>query len=500
MSIETGIASRHLLPASGVTDAAEAGKKLFVRVVVSDAWSGSVAGQLLVSCLANLLCRQAALISRVEVVSKTAPLLILLPSGGSLTPFPACLDELVAWAVRNAVAFGTRPSEVGADYTIVVGTEIEGAANAGHELCVVGVGWCAWAGCRENGPGHVSPCSPNPLGPLLAAALAAGEVFKRSRGILRGRYLEGAAFSLWSGQCSDRWADVDDGPELAGRTLRPVHVAGTGAVGNTLAYVIANANLAGAYLVLIDDDCYDETSLNRCLLAGWNDVEHPKVGAVAAHLVEAGVQAYPFVGTVKSYIIDARLGLRADVAREVNELEFAVVASCVDKGASRQDIQGLRPKLLLGGSTFNLQAKSHVYGLRPGAACLACFNPAERDGERLRAMENELRGMEKDARRQYLFERGLDADTIEDHLKSVKCGGVGEAALRDFATRLPPEFSAGFVSLGAGLLLAAALIREAVFPEERPARAEATSLSFLNGKLLDAARAADDDCQMRCTK
>jgi hypothetical protein len=171
-----------------------------------------------------------------------------------------------------------------------------------------------------------------------------------------------------------------------------------------------------------------------------------------------------------------------------------------DKGASRQDIQGLRPKLLLGGSTFNLQAKSHVYGLRPGAACLACFNPAERDVERLRSLENELEGMEKEARRQYLLERGLDVDAVEDHLNGVKCGGVGEAALRNFATRVPPEFSAGFASLGAGLLLAAALFREAVFPEERPTRAEMTSISFLNGKLFDAAHAADDNCEMRCAK
>lgn len=500
MSAETGITNRHLLHASGVVDATEAVTKLFVRVVVAEEWSRSIAGQLLVSCLVNLLCRQASLVSGVEVVSKAAPLLILPPSGRSSAPFPACLDELVAWAVRDAVSFGTQQTEAGADLTIVVGTDIKNAAKSEHELFVVGVGWRAWAGCRENKPDRVTLCSINPMGPMLAAALAAGEVFKRSRGILRGRYLEGTAFSLWSGQSSDQWANVDDGPELMGRTLRPVHVVGAGAVGNTLAYVVANANLVANYLILIDDDTYDTTSLNRCLMAGWNEVEHYKVDALATHLMEAGVGAYPFVGTLKNYISDARSGLRADVAREVNELKFAIVASCVDKGTSRQDIQGLRPKLLLGGSTFNLQAKSHVYGLRSGGACLACFNPAERDGERLRALENELEGMAKDARRKYLLERGLDAGAVEDHLNGAKCGSVGEAALRDFATRLPPEFSAGFVSLGAGLLLAAALFRETIFAGDSPSRLEMTSLNFLNGKLIDAARAADDDCEMNCAK
>jgi hypothetical protein len=240
----------------------------------------------------------------------------------------------------------------------------------------------------------------------------------------------------------------------------------TRAVGNTLAYVIANANLAGAYLVLIDDDCYDETSLNRCLPGRLERYRTPQGGR---RRCPSGRGRRP------------RISLRRDSEELYIRCEARIARRC-RAGSQRIGVCGRRvvrrqrsfapghsgPKLLLGGSTFNLQAKSHVYGLRPGAACLACFNPAERDGERLRAMENELRGMEKDARRRYLFERGLDADTIEDHLESVKCGSAGEAALRNFATRLPPEFSAGFVSLGAGLLLAAALIGEAAFPKSDP--------------------------------
>jgi hypothetical protein len=186
MSVETGLASRHLLPASGVADATETVKKLFVRVVVADEWSGSIAGQLLVSCLVNLLCRQESLVSRVEVVAKTAPLLILLPSGRASTPFPTCLDELTAWAVRDAVDFGTQQTKARADYTIVVGTEMDNATSAGHELFVVGVGWRAWAGRREKRPGRVTPCSPNPLGP--AVRRGAG----RGRGLqAQPRYLTG---------------------------------------------------------------------------------------------------------------------------------------------------------------------------------------------------------------------------------------------------------------------------------------------------------------------
>ena len=64
---------------------------------------------------------------------------------------------------------------------------------------------------------------------------------------------------------------------------------------------------------------------------------------------------------IKSYLSDARSGLRTDVAEEIDDLVFQIVASCVDKGTSRQDIQGLEPQLLMGGSTLDLQAKANLY-------------------------------------------------------------------------------------------------------------------------------------------
>jgi hypothetical protein len=222
---------------------------------------------------------------------------------------------------------------------------------------------------------------------------------------------------------------------------------GAGAVGNALAYIISNLGLVEAYLVLIDDDYYDGTNLNRCLLAGAKDLGERKVFAIARTLKAIGIESFPFSGTIKSYAADTRPGLRPDVADEVDNLVFSTVISCVDKGASRQDVQGLRPHLLLGGSTLNLQAKSNLYSRRPGTACLACFNPAERDGEKIRAIEDQLRKMPAGERKVYLIAHGLDVIAIEEYLAGARCGGFGEAALRNFVTRPPSEFSVGFVSL-----------------------------------------------------
>jgi hypothetical protein len=273
---------------------------------------------------------------------------------------------------------------------------------------------------------------------------------------------------------------------------------GVGAVGNALAYIVANLGLSQAYLIPIDDDQYDDTNLNRCLLAGWPDLDHPKVDAISRMLLAGGLSVFPFYGTIKSYVASGRAGLRTDVASQVDDLIFKIVASCVDKGTPRQDIQGLWPHLLLGGSTLDLKAKSNLYMQQPGAACLACFNPRERDGERIRVLESQLRKMPPEERDRYLRGHGLDAAAVEEYLSSAKCGTLGEAALRDFATLPPPEFSAGFVSMGAGLLLATTLLQNTVFSEAGPRRRDMTTLNFLNGGFFDSGLGADDACEQKC--
>jgi len=101
-------------------------------------------------------------------------------------------------------------------------------------------------------------------------------------------------------------------------------------------------------------------------------------------------------------------------------------------------------------------------------------------------------------RRVYLIAHGLDAISVEEYLAGAGCGGFGEAALRDFVTRPPAEFSAGFVSLGAGLLLASSLLRSTVFERIAPARDDMNTLNFLNGGFIDAGLAADDSCELAC--
>ena len=222
---------------------------------------------------------------------------------------------------------------------------------------------------------------------------------------------------------------------------------GVGAVGNGLAYIIANAALISGYVVTVDDDTYDTTNLNRCFLAGWQDVEHPKVDAVSRALRLAGIDTYPFPGTIKDYLAGSRDGLRADVAREVDDLQFGTVVSCVDKGAPRQDVQGLAPKLCWAGAHSTLLRGPTIIGIARALRALRVTIPKRRTAKRYGYLSKSFAPCRR-SRWQRSYARMDRCRDLEEYLAPPRCGSMGEAALHGLATRGPAEFSVGFVSLG----------------------------------------------------
>ena len=91
------------------------------------------------------------------------------------------------------------------------------ADEPGHALCAIRK--LDAIGTPGEAPRGVAQRSLNPLGPFLAAALAAGEVFKRTRGIRRGEFAAASGFSLWSGETAPSWETLIDGPKSLARPL-----------------------------------------------------------------------------------------------------------------------------------------------------------------------------------------------------------------------------------------------------------------------------------------
>jgi hypothetical protein len=150
------IANRHLLAVDGLQISPRTEEQR-IRIVVADGWASSHAGQLLTSCLVNLLCRQVKLVRHIEVIAPEGPVLIKLPCGDPASRFPTCLEDLATWAVSGAVSLTTQQFGT-VDHTVFVG-EAPQETDQNSGIVTIGNGWKAWLGEVSHARPNVVPTS-----------------------------------------------------------------------------------------------------------------------------------------------------------------------------------------------------------------------------------------------------------------------------------------------------------------------------------------------------
>lgn len=443
------LGDRHNRPIAGLGDAT---RPLTVEIRAGSLGDG-VARQHLLVCLINLLARLHGSVEAIHL-DVSGDLTIALPNGSPAGEAFQALASLAAWANggRIRVLEPTGRSNLRID--------ISADPLAGANFYAWGAGWRSWVGAMPS-TFEIDETAPGCLGPYFAAAMVAGEVFKVSKGLLKGRLASDDAYSLWTGELGV-WDDVAEGPSMVGMTLPPLYLVGAGAVGQGLMQVLGASGLRDAYVVTIDHDHHDEkgTNLNRCFLAGMADILQPKVDAIKRYRSSTGLDGYEFEGKLNDYLTAAKPGLRSAVAESEARDRYDVVVSAVDLNRSRQDIQGLRPEMVVGGSTDGLRAQAVTYGLVDGAECLGCWNEPEDEKARAMELEAELRSMRPDQLRRHLEGKVEDVDLHVSYLSSPepRCGQLGEAEVRSFVTAITPEFSVSFVSMAAAVMAAARLL------------------------------------------
>nr|WP_246415860.1 ThiF family adenylyltransferase [Novosphingobium taihuense] len=364
------------------------------------------------------------------------------------------------------------------------------------DLYVTGAGWIAWIGARQ--PDLViGSDAPNPIGPWFAACLAAAEVFKRSRGLERGRFARDEGYALWDG-ATGSLPTLRDGPSLEGCVLPPFYLVGGGAVGQALVALLGTSEIP-SFIVTIDDDVHDRTNLNRCAIAGKDDVTHPKIDAVTRYRGLTGLAGVEFQGTLQQFHQRGPLAeMPAELHTKQANDQFDLIVSAVDKNTSRWDLQGLAPGRIIGGSTDQLTAKAMTYGEHADGPCLACHNPREEDGARRRVFEQKIRGLDEPAARALLNTLGINAAEADAVLAYVRdapvCGSLGDRVLRSLATTAPSEFSVSFVSLAAAILAFVRLIQISCFADTAPVRSVMSSMAFRNLSYADDGLAHDAKC------
>lgn len=405
-------------------------------------------GQHLMWMLLNLLARQSDEVGEIELampdgVRPAARLSPLVPSGSDLkTVLEAGVEEINPRLLgpggesrtRVSVRIGPGPLSKDADLTLAVSAT-------------------GWAGYVGQIPAETIGDGENPVGAYVGACLAAGEIFKHVRSMRdeAGTY----ARRMWLDAAEMRVVDEPaPGPSLPdGLRLPATIVAGVGAVANAFLHVIYPLEDLRVDLTLIDNDPegVTDTNLNRCVLFGLRHAAtfHPKA-STAASLMGNG-------RLVVEAVDDSWQAWRD----EHSDRPLDLVISVVDKNSARHAVQDALPRLILGASTNDMRAQVNLYDVLGGGPCLRCRNRPE-----TRTSDDEivarLKALPPAEREQEARKVCIDPEILETFLSDPlgNCGLVGGATLQKFGGGSDEvEWSVGFVSALAGVLLAAEYLK-----------------------------------------
>lgn len=465
-----------------------------VLVSAEETFAASVAGQHLLFMLVNLLARQYGVIREIQIA---IPKVDVLPQATLLTvTSPKLPDALIESATQVS------------GESIIVSLVSDSVVDAGVHVSFDGKTVAAFAdGWRLSvGDPAILPLvtaeSELAFGPFFASAILAGECFKHFYGFKEPQRTRlPLHFSLWSFETGESWDELDPGVAIT-TSLPPFYLVGCGAVGQAfLASMVASA-VTLEHVTLVDHDAIDEqlTNLNRYCLAVLSDAKANKAGLAETYLQKRGVSCFAFPGRWEEYQASSREGQRSDLLQREQVFHYQYIISCVDKNPARHSIQRFWPRVLFGGSTLGLGVTVQSYDMASEFDCLMCANPISSDDWSIELQAERLRDMTPEKRRELLKEVDADVEAVEDYLRNPKCGTLGERELFKFRKGAnSTEASVGFVSVGAGVILAASWIAAVLTGAAVDARGNARRFNFetVSGRITSHRRRPDCECVTR---
>jgi len=419
---------------------------------------------------ANLLARQYGMVHELVIAVSEAPLLEGAAYFGAASTLGECLER-TANSINPTIQvtlLGKSHGETDTtEFVLQVGPKGDARIAGLEVLPVWGSGWTAAAGVAvsDMAESALGQCDDrNPIGSYFAASLGAGEAFKQLWGLRpgRGTYIESLVISLWTCERYESFADAPAGPAIDGLVLPPAYLIGVGAVGQAFVATIASSGARG-HVTPIDPETIDDTNRNRYVLVTKNE-RGAKVDIATSILKLAGFTVFPYQGAWPRYAYDLpHRDQREDLQRLESEHKYEWVISAVDKNVHRHAIQKFWPRHLLGGSTDDFLIQVSAYDMSSPFECLMCRNPPELPSDTIENLANRLEEMSIEERGRVLRAEGLDVASVEEFLRTRKCGEAGEQELVRFANRPSvADFSVGFVSVASGVLLAAQFLKVAM--------------------------------------
>lgn len=411
-------------------------KPLNVHVSISASAASTAAGQRALWMLVNLLARSVGTVARLTVACPEAKL------HHGVAPGYSAGSSLMVAILESAKAIGAIPPMLTArapEQSFVLGI---GRVDDADLTLVFGDWWGGLDYTTSDAGTEVTL----PFGPYIAAAHAAGHVFRASRGLV-----EFVPFIY------DGWEHVTaseippDPPPMPEKLPGDLLLAGVGAVGTAAMLTLwATPGLKGRAQIA-DADTVDLTNLNRCVLFDASTVGLPKASTAAEVLQTGGAG---------SLMWDPHDGIAQEHPRRQQPLQLLL--SAVDKNRSRLAIQRLIPTIALGASTYNLRSSLMRAGPPGARACLVCHNPLEPE---ISDPELRERYLSADQETQARLAEALQIprSELDSWARTARCGELDNRALPLLAEELnatPHQFSVGYLSVLAGVLLAAEAVKE----------------------------------------
>jgi hypothetical protein len=420
-----------------------------VRVVTTEAVAATFSGQATLALLVDLLARQFGVVDEVwvdvnpvlampEVFPRTKP-----PVG---TRLDAALVAVGRDAGGSEVAVSQGREGIAAIVVSVGAAQMPEARL--QAIACFGNGMKAWCSA-DQAPPVVARDLELPFGPHLAACIAADHVFRALHGLdVRGTFdIDLATFE------APDWSTIatNDAPS----TLPLAYLVGLGAVGAALLNTFAAAPTIQSSFVGLDFDRTDATSRNRLLSMSYDSIGQSK--AVLAKALVDGTTVAFWSNSLRWEEYQTKLTrVVPPSARALEPIHYEWILSAVDKNLARRNLANVMPRHVLAGSTDGLVAQATYYSMVGSCECLACNHPVPTlDLDRLKA---DFGSLSADDRSRRLVELGTSAAeraAVEDYLRNPSCGQAGEAVIRRLGLADATQWAVGFVSVAAGIMLAA---------------------------------------------
>ena len=489
------LADRHLRPdPDGALAEMSVPRNGIVAIEIHDELATSPGIQHLAWMLVNTLARQFKIVGEIVLDVPPVDLKPRVSAFGSACSLKSALEQCIELVGASHIKVRTADRNETVDIALSIGCSYRAAA---HRYYLHADGWRFGISID---PLDVAgaPTSELAIGPYMCASYASGEVFKILRGLKSGKgVLADRTFaSLWSMSTAETWTELDCGVEIQDAAeLGHFYLAGAGAVGQAAVACLGASGICPP-CTAVEADRLDLSNDNRYVLATRSDEGIEKTKLVSRYLRQLGVQCTEAPIWWEDFVRNGG-GFAGDPAIQKLEAQrrFHTVLSCVDKNLPRHAIQNALPQLIIGGSTYGLNAMASIFAAGSVHACLKCHNPVESREEAIRSRTELLRNASPAERSQLMNEWGLSpADVLELLHPSGQCGRLGEDDLNRFAGN-SVDMSVGFVSVAAGVLLVAQWVRYKKAGPHHSGIATTTAMAqFLKPRVRQRVNGQDATC------